>query len=109
MRLGFVGLGNMGSAMAANLLAAGHALTVYNRTPAKSEPLTGKDALLAQTAGEAARAGDGVITMLADDHAVAHAVFGADGMLSALEPGAIHLSMSTIRFALAERLDEAHR
>lgn len=109
MRLGFVGLGNMGSAMAANLLAAGHALTVYNRTPAKSEPLTGKGALLAQTAGEAARAGDVVITMLADDHAVEQAVFGADGILAALEPGAIHLSMSTISFALAERLDEAHR
>jgi 3-hydroxyisobutyrate dehydrogenase-like beta-hydroxyacid dehydrogenase len=94
--------------MAANLLAAGHALTVYNRTAAKADTLIAKDARLAKTPADAAQ-GDVVITMLADDHAVEQAVFGKYGLLKALAPGAIHLSMSTISIALAERLDHAHR
>ena len=66
MKVGFIGLGNMGSGMAANLLKAGHALTVYNRTPAKAEALVAKGATLAKTPGEAAR-GDVVIAGLSDD------------------------------------------
>jgi 3-hydroxyisobutyrate dehydrogenase-like beta-hydroxyacid dehydrogenase len=62
MKLGFIGLGRMGSAMAANLLAAGHELTVYNRTKAKAEPLLKRGAHLAETLGDAAR-GEVVITM----------------------------------------------
>jgi len=108
MQVGFIGLGNMGSAMAANLLAAGHALTVHNRTPAKAQALVAKGARLAGTPGDAAR-GEVVITMLADDHALEHVVFGEHGVLAALAPGAIHLSMSTISMALAERLNAAHR
>jgi 3-hydroxyisobutyrate dehydrogenase-like beta-hydroxyacid dehydrogenase len=108
MQVGFVGIGRMGSGMAANLLAAGHALTVYNRSAAKAESLVGKGATLAHTPGDAAR-GEVVITMLADDHAVEHAVFGNGGILAALPPGGIHVSMSTISFALAERLVAAHR
>jgi 3-hydroxyisobutyrate dehydrogenase-like beta-hydroxyacid dehydrogenase len=107
MQVGFVGLGNMGSAMAANLLAAGHALTVYNRTAAKADTLVAKGARRGQTPADAAQ-GEIVITMLADDHAVEQAVFGAHGLLEALAPGAIHLSMGTISTALAERLDHAH-
>jgi 3-hydroxyisobutyrate dehydrogenase-like beta-hydroxyacid dehydrogenase len=105
MKLGFIGLGRMGSAMAANLLAAGHELTVYNRTKAKAEPLLKRGAHLAETLGDAAR-GEVVITMLADDHAVDEAVFGDDGILVALSPGAIHFSMSTISVAESERLPE---
>jgi 3-hydroxyisobutyrate dehydrogenase-like beta-hydroxyacid dehydrogenase len=108
MKVGFIGLGNMGSGMAATLLKAGHALTVYNRTPAKAEALVAKGATLAKTPGEAAR-GDVVITMLADDAAVEGVVFGADGVLAGLQPGSIHISMSTISVALSDRLAEAHR
>jgi 3-hydroxyisobutyrate dehydrogenase-like beta-hydroxyacid dehydrogenase len=108
MKLGFIGLGRMGSAMAANLLAAGHELTVYNRTKAKAEPLLKRGAHLAETLGDAAR-GEVVITMLADDHAVDEAVFGDDGILVALSPGAIHVSMSTISVAESERLTRAHQ
>jgi 3-hydroxyisobutyrate dehydrogenase-like beta-hydroxyacid dehydrogenase len=108
MQVGFIGLGRMGSGMAANLLAAGHTLTVYNRSPVKAEPLIGKGARLAKTPGEAAR-GEVVITMLADDHALEHVVLAHGGILEALAPGAIHLSMSTISVALAERLAAAHR
>ncbi|MGZ8417049.1 MAG: NAD(P)-dependent oxidoreductase [Methyloceanibacter sp.] len=107
MQVGFIGLGHMGSGMAANLLAAGHALTIYNRSPARTEPLVGKGAKLAKTPGDAAR-GQVVITMLADDAALEHVVFGKSGVLEALAPGAIHVSMSTISVALAERLATAH-
>ena len=88
MKVGFIGLGNMGSGMAANLLQAGHALTVYNHTPARAEALVAKGATLAKTPGKAAR-GDVVITMLADDAAVEGVVFGADGVLAGLQPGSI--------------------
>jgi 3-hydroxyisobutyrate dehydrogenase-like beta-hydroxyacid dehydrogenase len=108
MQVGFIGLGRMGSAMAANLLAAGHALTVYNRTAAKAEPLVSQGAHLAKMPGDAAR-GEVAITMLADDPAVEDAVLGRDGILTALAPGAIRVSMSTISVALAERLEVAHR
>ena len=108
MQVGFIGLGRMGSGMAANLIAAGNALTVYNRTPEKAAALIAKGAHLAKTPGEAAR-GQVVVTVLADDRALEAVVFGDDGILAALAPDAIHLSMSTISVALAERLDAAHR
>jgi 3-hydroxyisobutyrate dehydrogenase-like beta-hydroxyacid dehydrogenase len=107
MQVGFIGLGHMGSGMAANLLAADHALTIYNRSPARTETLVGKGAKLAKTPGDAAR-GQVVITMLANDAALEHVVFGKSGVLEALAPGAIHVSMSTISVALAERLATAH-
>ena len=107
MQVGFIGLGRMGSPIAANLLAAGHDLTVYNRTKAKAEPLVERGAQLAKTPGDAAR-GQIVITMLADDRAVDEAVF-EDGVLAELAPGAIHISMSTISVAESERLTKAHR
>src|ERR1700693_3354277 len=103
MQVGFIGLGSMGSGMAANLLKAGHALTVHNRTPAKAEALVAEGATLAKTPREAAR-GDVVITMLADDAAVEGVVFGADGVLAGLQAGSIHIFISTISPALAERL-----
>jgi 3-hydroxyisobutyrate dehydrogenase-like beta-hydroxyacid dehydrogenase len=108
MQVGFIGIGRMGSGMAANLLAAGHSLTVYNRSAAKAEPLVRKGARFARTPGDAAL-GEVVITMLADDHAVEQAVFGENGILEGPAPGAIHLSMSTISYALAGRLAAAHR
>jgi 3-hydroxyisobutyrate dehydrogenase-like beta-hydroxyacid dehydrogenase len=108
MQVGLIGLGRMGSGMAANLLAAGQALTVYNRSPAKAASLVGRGARLAKTPGDAAR-GPVVITMLTDDHALEQVVFDKGGILDALAPGAIHVSMSTISVALAERLAAAHR
>jgi 3-hydroxyisobutyrate dehydrogenase-like beta-hydroxyacid dehydrogenase len=107
MKVGFIGLGHMGTAMAANLLAAAHTLTVYNRTRAKAEPHAKNGAVLAKTPREAA-GGEAVITMLADDAAVEAVVFGPDGILEALAPGAIHIAMSTISVALSARLAEAH-
>ncbi len=108
MRVGFVGLGRMGSAMAERVLAAGHALTVYNRTAARAEPLAALGAHVARTPAEAARDADAIITMVADDAALEHVVFAADGVLGALPRGAVHVGASTISPACAARLTRAH-
>ncbi len=107
MDVGFIGLGNMGSAMARNLLKAGHRLTVYNRTRARAEVLAAEGARVVGRPGEACR-GDAIITMLADDNAVESVVFGDGGVLSALGENTIHISMSTISVALSERLTQMH-
>ena len=70
MKVAFVGLGNMGSAMALNLIKAGHELAVYNRTRSRAEELQPLGATVAATPGEAAARVEALITMLADDHAV---------------------------------------
>ncbi|MGE2714529.1 NAD(P)-dependent oxidoreductase [Mycolicibacterium litorale] len=107
MHIGFIGLGNMGSGMAANLLAAGHDVTAYNRTTEKVDALAAKGARPAGTVAEACRA-DIVVTMLADDAAVEAVSFGADGIVASLRPDAVHVSSSTISLALVERLTAAH-
>ena len=108
MKVGFIGLGNMGLPMAKNLLAAGHELSVWNRTPAKAGPLREKGARVAGTPAEAARGAEVVVSMLADDSAVQDAVLGNDGVHAGLGKGAVHVSSSTISVALSERLTEAH-
>ncbi|MFD0987361.1 NAD(P)-dependent oxidoreductase [Methyloligella solikamskensis] len=107
MKIGFVGLGSMGSAMAPHLVAAGKPLSVHNRTKAKADKLVADGAVFAETPGDAAR-GEVVITMLSDDAAVEETVFGKDGILEALPKGSTHISMSTISVALSERLAAAH-
>jgi 3-hydroxyisobutyrate dehydrogenase-like beta-hydroxyacid dehydrogenase len=107
LQVGFIGLGRMGSAMAANLLAAGHGVTVYNRSADKTAPLAERGAMVASTPAGACR-GEAVITMVADDAALEAVVFGADGILAGLAAGATHLAMSTIAVALAERLTDSH-
>jgi 3-hydroxyisobutyrate dehydrogenase-like beta-hydroxyacid dehydrogenase len=107
MKVGFIGLGNMGAGMAANLLRAGHEVTVYNRTPGKERALVEQGAHAAGQVADACR-GEAVMTMLADDGAVEGVVFGDQGVIGSLGTGAIHLSMSTISVALSERLAAAH-
>jgi len=107
MKVGFVGLGNMGSGMAANLLKAGHEVTVYNRTASKAKALVEWGAHYAAHVADACR-GEAVITMLSDDKAVERVAFGEDGLIKALGKGAIHISCSTISVALSEKLAEMH-
>jgi len=107
MKVGFIGLGHMGTGMAASLLRAGHEVTVYNRTPGKAQGLVAQGARAAAGVADAC-GGDAVVTMLADDGAVEGAVFGEKGVIGSLGKGAIHVSMSTISVALSERLSEAH-
>ena len=105
MNIAFIGLGNMGHAMAQNLINAGHRLTVWNRTHSRAESL---DARIANNPADAARHAEVVITMLADDKAVESVVFGRDGFLESMPEGAIHISMSTISVDLSRRLIHAH-
>jgi len=107
MKVGLIGLGNMGSGMAANLLKAGHDLSVYNRTPGKLQALVERGAKAADQVSEACH-GDAVITMLADDAAVESVVFGDKGVIASMGQNAIHISTSTISIALSERLTAAH-
>jgi 3-hydroxyisobutyrate dehydrogenase-like beta-hydroxyacid dehydrogenase len=107
MRVGFIGLGHMGSGMAANLLKAGHDVTVYNRSPAQAEALIELGAKAAASVAEACR-DDAVMTMLANDEAVESVVLGRDGILASLPAGALHVSSSTISVALSGRLSEEH-
>jgi 3-hydroxyisobutyrate dehydrogenase-like beta-hydroxyacid dehydrogenase len=107
MKVGLIGLGNMGSGMAENLLKAGHEVVVHNRTPSKAQKLVEQGARYAAQLADAC-SGDAVITMLADDGAVESVVFGDAGVIGSLRKGAIHISSSTISVALSERLTAAH-
>jgi 3-hydroxyisobutyrate dehydrogenase-like beta-hydroxyacid dehydrogenase len=108
MQIGFVGLGNMGAAIAGNLLKAHHQVTVWNRSAPKARPLVQAGAILAANPREAASGKEVVLTMLADDAAVNGVLEGEDGILSGLGRGALHVSMSTIAVATADRLTEEH-
>jgi 3-hydroxyisobutyrate dehydrogenase-like beta-hydroxyacid dehydrogenase len=107
MKTGFIGLGRMGSAMAANLLKAGHDVTVFNRSSAKSRPLLDLGAREATSIADACN-GEAVITMLADDTALTHIALTNEGIIGRLPKGAIHVSMSTISVALSKELAQAH-
>jgi 3-hydroxyisobutyrate dehydrogenase-like beta-hydroxyacid dehydrogenase len=100
MRLAFLGLGHMGAGMARNLIAAGHELTLYNRSREKAE---GLGAPVAATAEEACRGAEAAVTMLADDRAE------EETMWDALPAGAVHIACSTISTACARRLAERHQ
>lgn len=108
MKIGFVGLGAMGFAMAERLIEAGHALTVQNRTASKADPLLERGATLARTPAEAAKGAEIVFSMLYDDVAVEDATFGKDGIAEGLEPGAVHVCCSTISLDQGKRLRDEH-
>lgn len=109
MRIGFIGLGRMGAGMAANLLRAGHELAVWNRSGDKVRPLLLQGATAAASPREAAAGREMVITMLADDAALEAVLHGDEGLLAGLPRGALHISMSTIAPAAAERAAALHR
>ncbi|MCC7369754.1 MAG: NAD(P)-dependent oxidoreductase [Chloroflexi bacterium] len=106
-RVAFLGLGAMGRPMAANLLEAGHPLTVWNRTASRAEPLTARGATLAASPQAAAADADVVITMLTDVAAVESVAFGNVGLLAGLRAGVAYVDMSTVTPALSLRLAEA--
>jgi len=101
----FIGLGNMGRPMATRLVGGGFDVTVWNRTASRADELVAAGAKRATTLADAARA-DVVITMVADDDALEKVV--EDGLMDRLRRGAVHVSMSTISVALAERLTTRH-
>ncbi|HWZ32391.1 MAG TPA: NAD(P)-dependent oxidoreductase [Bryobacteraceae bacterium] len=108
MKIGFIGLGRMGSGMARNLLRAGHEVTVYNRTPEKAQAIVAEGARVADSPADAAAVADAVLSMLADDRAVEEVTFGDRGIVTGLKRGNVHISSSTVSTALARRLAAVH-
>ena len=106
--IGFIGLGSMGTPIARNLLAAGFALAVSNRTAGKGEALVAQGARRAASPRAAAEGADVVVTMVGDDEALEAVVFGADGLLAGMPPRAIHANMTTTSVAMTRRLAGAH-
>ena len=107
MDIGVIGLGPMGSAMARSLLRAWHRVSVFNRSANKIDALV-RDGAIAAASPAAAADNEAVITILAHDAAVEAMVNGATGVIAGMRPGAVHLAMSTMSVALADRLAEQH-
>jgi len=103
-KIGFIGLGVMGKPMAKHLMAAGHALTVHNRSRGAVDELAAAGASAAASPADVARASTVIITMLPDTPDVERVLTGPDGVLSALASGASVIDMSSISPAATERL-----
>ena len=95
-RIGFCGLGTMGSAMAANLRKAGFEVTVWNRTPGRAADLVALGAREAPTPADAARAADVVVTCVSDTPDVEAVLFGPEGVAAGLAAGGLVIDCSTI-------------
>ena len=106
MKVGFIGIGLMGSAMVRNLLRAGHAVTVWDRSAAALHAMQAAGAEVAPLP-EAAGTGDVLLSALPNDQA-ARDVFLGQGLLRALRPGAVHVNHATISVALARELAAQH-
>src|SRR5216110_3503020 len=109
MKVGFIGLGNMGLPIARHVLQAGHTVVVYNRTRSRADALKPLRPTIADSPAAAARGVDELVTMVADDPALEDVMLGPQSALASLPRGAIHVSMSTISPGLSRRLAERHR
>ena len=105
--IGLIGLGLMGRPMAANLLKAGYALTVWNRTRARAEEVAMLGAKVAATAREAAASSDVLLTVVSDPPALEAVLWGADGALAGLRKGSVLVDSSTVAPELARRVAAA--
>lgn len=105
--IGFLGLGDLGRPIARNLMAAGHALTVWNRTAAKGDDLVASGADRAAAPAGAVQPGGIVVSLLWDDASVAEVV-ESDGFLERLGPGGVHVSMTTVSPAGSKALAARH-
>jgi len=95
-KIGFLGLGEMGTPMATRLLRAGHDMTVWNRSAERTVPLAKEGAAVASSPAETAAGAEFVITMLATPEALEQVLFGSDGLAPALSAGQILIDMSTV-------------
>ena len=107
MKIGFIGLGIMGSRMAANLQKQGHSLVLFNRTRAKAEPLIGPCGKLADSPAELAGQVDVLFTMLGDPAAVEQAALGAHGFLNFLRPDALWVDCSSVNPSFSKKMAAA--
>jgi 3-hydroxyisobutyrate dehydrogenase-like beta-hydroxyacid dehydrogenase len=108
-RVGFAGMGLMGSRMARHFLTKGFPLTVWNRTPEKCQPLVAEGAKMAKTPRDLAEVSDVVVTCVSDPNAVGRIVFPDDGVRAAARPGFRYVETSTISPGLARRVAETLR
>ena len=106
MKIGFLGLGMMGSGIAANLVKAGHEVTVWNRSASKARRLVAQGAAMADTPKAAASGRALVMTMLSDDAALDQVLHGSDGLLEGLDQAPCMLS--TIAVSSADRMAALH-
>jgi 3-hydroxyisobutyrate dehydrogenase-like beta-hydroxyacid dehydrogenase len=109
MKVGFIGLGRMGTAMARRLLDGGHEVGVYNRTPEKLKPLTEHGAKALASIKAAATFGEAVFTMLTDDAAVTEVVEQPGGIRDSLGKGGVHICAGTHSIAGIKRLAAVHK
>src|SRR5450432_108658 len=103
-KLGFIGLGTMGSRIVERLLAAGYPVAGYNRTPAKAQALVKAGLWLYATPREVAQTADIIFSMVTDTSALAAITDGADGLLAGLSAGKIYVDMSTVSPRLSRDL-----
>lgn len=108
MKVGFIGVGRMGQAMARRILEAGHDLAVYNRTTDKTKALAAAGARVVGSIAEAARYGAAVYTMLADDAALEDVAGQKNGLLQSLPKGGIHICAGTHGVGIIRKLNVAH-
>ena len=104
MKIGFIGLGIMGSRMAANLQKHGYSLVVFNRTRAKAQPLLDNGATFAESPAKLAEQVDILFTMLAHPDAVAQAALRANGFLNHLKPGALWVDCSSVNPSFSKKM-----
>lgn len=103
----WIGLGKMGEPMARNLLKAGHAVSVWNRTFARTAPLASEGATAHQTAVQAAKGAGVVFAMVADDTALRDLTLGSDSIFAAMQPGTVFVEMSTVSVEISGQVAAA--
>jgi 3-hydroxyisobutyrate dehydrogenase-like beta-hydroxyacid dehydrogenase len=108
MKVGFIGLGRMGTAMAGRLIEGGHGVGVFNRTPEKLKPLTDRGAKALRSVKQAATFGEAVFTMLTDDAALMDVVTQPGGIRESLPKGGVHICGGTHSVAAIEKLNALH-
>jgi 3-hydroxyisobutyrate dehydrogenase len=108
-KVGWIGTGVMGSSMCGHLLTAGFEMTVFNRTPAKCQPLVDRGAKLADSPREVAQASDVIFTIVGYPHDVREVTLGADGTLGGARAGSVLVDMTTSEPKLAREIFEAAR
>ena len=109
MKIGFIGLGNLGTPIAENILQKQKTLFVYNRTASKAQPLIEKGATACGSVKELTSACDVIFSIVSDDAALNHITKGSDGIAKNLKAGGVHISMSTILPATASQLAAIHK
>lgn len=109
MKVGFIGLGRMGSGIAARVLSGGHDLLVFNRTAEKAAGIGQAGAKVAGSIAAVCADRDVIITMLANDAALEEVTLGPGGLLASLAKGKIHLVMGTHGVEAIRKVTEAHR